>query len=182
MEGTVDASHQGKPNREQKNTMIETMKRSRWYPQPLRILFSFRLTMTTVIWWSMKMRMVARRAGRMAARGTYQGFWAGKGSTHQLSLPRQVGMAMPLTGGTVSFGVRTPEAASKPLMARRAITTPKSETRFRTLELSALEWRNFLRLTARKKVPRKSRIEEKSTLGSEWQEAFKTPVKNEHFK
>ena len=45
-------------------------------------LFSFRLTMTAVICWSMKIRMVTSRAGRMLARYTHHGFFP-KGATNQ---------------------------------------------------------------------------------------------------
>lgn len=45
-------------------------------------LFSFRLTMTAVICWSMKIRMVTNRAGRMLAGYTHQGFFP-NGATNQ---------------------------------------------------------------------------------------------------
>lgn len=45
-------------------------------------LFSFLLTMTAVICWSMKIRIVTSRAGRMLARYTHHGFFP-KGATNQ---------------------------------------------------------------------------------------------------
>ena len=74
MESTVAATNQGSPKMEQTTMRTVTMRRSRWYPPPFFSLCSFRLTITAVICWSMKMRMEASSAGTTAAIEVHHGF------------------------------------------------------------------------------------------------------------
>lgn len=97
---TVAATNQGKPMMEHTASITPTISRSRWYPQPFckvevrkseklrdlqkefdlkkccltSSLCSLRLIMTAVICWSMKMRIVQRRAGIDAAKAVHHGF------------------------------------------------------------------------------------------------------------
>ena len=76
--------------------------------------------MTAVICWSMKMRMVARRAGAMAAGTVHHGLV--NGSTNQ-PLPSHVGLKSP---GTSSLGVCTPAHTSTPVIMQMVMKTAKS--------------------------------------------------------
>ncbi|KAF3839018.1 hypothetical protein F7725_017735 [Dissostichus mawsoni] len=66
MESTVAATNHGRPMMEQTPSITATMNRSS--------LFSFLLTMTAVICWSMKMRIVQSSAGTAAASSVHHGF------------------------------------------------------------------------------------------------------------
>ena len=86
----------------------------RLYPPPFFSLCSFRLTMTAVICWSMKMRMEASSAGTTAAIEVHHGFGSrsctpGSGAVPKgwmnHCLPSQVGRTV---SGTCILGVGTP--------------------------------------------------------------------------
>ncbi len=87
-------------------------------------LCSFLLTMTAVICWSRKIRMVARRAGIKASRMRYHSGKRARGLTSQ---PRPSSVVLNSVG-TVSLGVSSFRAMSIPVHTRIEINTAKSAT------------------------------------------------------
>jgi len=110
--------------------------------------------MTAVICWSMKIRMVAKRAGARAASGTHAGFSLTGETNHPLS-----GIVGWNSDGTVSFGVLRPTARSTPDMERIAMMTAKSLMMALTFTGRNGEFRNSFTRKAIRKVPIKRRMD-----------------------
>ncbi len=131
---------------------------------PTLSLCSFLLTMTAVICWSMKMRMVPSRAGTTAAKGIHGGIRF-IGLTTQ---PRPSRVVVRFCG-TLSFGVSTPTPKSNRVMPTMAMMTAKSEMKLRTLAGKKEAALKPLRCHEMRKVPRKRRTLMKKALGTKSQ-------------
>ena len=85
--------------------------------------------MTAVICWSIKIKMVANRAGMIATIDVHQGLDP-KGEINH-PRPDQVGLN---SSGTDNFGVGIFAAISTNVIVKMAMMTAKSETKFLTLK------------------------------------------------
>lgn len=97
-------------------------------------MFSFLLTITAVICWSMKINIVPNKAGRHATIALQNGLWWKGDMIHPR--PSNVGLN---SAGTSSFGVGMPTKWSNVLIENIAINTAKSLT-------TCLTWNDKWRL------------------------------------
>jgi len=125
IEFTVAATKNGRPKIPQSPIKTVKTNKSKWYPCPLLNLFSFLLTITAVICWSIKINMTPKRAGGNAKPIDQIGL-INNGTSQEFL---EVGF---IDEGTWSFVVFRPTNKSSRVVTAMANTTEKSAISART--------------------------------------------------